>query len=248
MQFDEKWAFVGKKQARCDLEKQADHHLGDCWDHVAFDAEHRLVLGMICGKRSATRVLALARKLKEQLQGRVPRLITTDEFAAYQRVLELVFGPQVAGKRGQKGGNASSGAKLLNYATVHKRRKRGRVVEVTTRAVWGSQKSIAKALKQSTASTHVNTSFIERHNATDRHRNARKARRTYRFSKDWSIHLAVGYFTCFSYNFCWCVRTLAVKQAKGHQQPRTPAMSAGLTDHVWSLDEWLSYPVAGLSG
>ncbi|MEE3259559.1 MAG: hypothetical protein VX293_10150, partial [Candidatus Latescibacterota bacterium] len=46
-------------------------------------------------------------------------------------------------------------------------------------------------------------SFLERFNGTDRHRNSRKNRKTYRFSK--------GY------------------------QPRTPAMAAGLTDHVWTL-------------
>lgn len=245
MQLDEKWAFVYKKQWRCELENLADHRMGDCWDHVAFDAEHRLVLGMICGKRSAARVLELARRLKEQLQGRVPRLITTDEFAAYQRVLELVFGPQAQPSRGR---GKRSPAGPLNYATLRKKRKRRRVVEVTTQAVWGSQRSIARALRQSTASTHVNTSFIERHNATDRHRNARKARRTYRFSKDWSIHLAVGYFTCYSYNFCWPVRTLAVRRARHRRQQRTPAMCAGLTDHVWTLSEWLRYPIAGLSG
>ena len=78
-------------------------------------------------------------------------------------------------------------------------------------------------------------------------RNARKARRTYRFSKDWKIHQAVGYFTYYTYNFCWCVRTLAQRTRQGRWQPRTPAMAAGLTDHVWSLEEWLRFPVAELS-
>ncbi|MDB4877279.1 MAG: hypothetical protein JWM41_3725 [Gemmatimonadetes bacterium] len=70
MQLDEKWAFVYKKQDQCDPEDRADHTAGDCWDHVAFDAEHRLVLGVTFGKRSATRILTLLKQVKEQLGGR----------------------------------------------------------------------------------------------------------------------------------------------------------------------------------
>jgi hypothetical protein len=33
-----------------------------------------------------------------------------------------------------------------------------------------------------------------------------------------------------------------VKGEGGRWQPRTPAMAAGLTDHVWSLNEWLTCP------
>jgi hypothetical protein len=135
----------------------------------------------------------------------------------------------------------------LNYATVCKRRENGRVVEVDTKIVFGSKRSVAAALRQSRVSRAINTSFLERHNATDRHRNARKARRTYRFSKDWEIHQAVTCFSYYTYNFCWCVRTLRKRVGRGHYQPRTPAMSARLTDHAWTLEEWLSRPIPGLS-
>jgi hypothetical protein len=46
----------------------------------------------------------------------------------------------------------------------------------------------------------------------------------------------------YSYNFCWPVRTLREKTAAGRWRPRTAAMAAGLADHVWSLDEWLTRP------
>jgi hypothetical protein len=49
-------------------------------------------------------------------------------------------------------------------------------------------------------------------------------------------------FTLSSGNFCWPVRTLRVKDAAGAWQQRTPAMAAGLADHVWSLEEWLTLP------
>ena len=88
MQFDEKWAFVGKKQKNCDPD---DARCGDCWDHVALDPEHRLVLGVVFGKRSASKVLTLLRQVKAQLQGRVPRLVSSDEFASYATVLKRVW-------------------------------------------------------------------------------------------------------------------------------------------------------------
>ena len=43
-------------------------------------------------------------------------------------------------------------------------------------------------------------------------------------------------------DFCWPVRTLSVKRADGRWQQRTPAMAAGLTDHIWSIEEWATYP------
>ena len=102
--------------------------------------------------------------------------------------------------------------------------------------------AVLAALAVSLVSKVVNTFFIERYHGTDRHRNGRKVRKSYRFSKDWAIHEAMTYFTMYSYNFCWAVRTLRVKGSDGQWQPRTPAMAAGLTDHVWSLQEWATLP------
>jgi hypothetical protein len=90
-------------------------------------------------------------------------------------------------------------------------------------------------------SNSINTLFVERNNATDRRQNGRKQRKTYGFSRAKEMHDAATYFVSYSYNFCWPVRTLRVPGEQGWQA-RTPAMAAGLTDHVWSLREWLTYP------
>jgi hypothetical protein len=127
----------------------------------------------------------------------------------------------------------------LNYATVHKTRKKGRVVAVATRVIFGTATTVAAALADSSASRTVNTAFVERHNGTDRNRNARKVRKTYCFSKDWWIHRAATFFSKYSDNFCWPVRTLKAKGGKA----QTPAMLAKLTDHVWTLAEWIKRPV-----
>ena len=116
------------------------------------------------------------------------------------------------------------------------------MVAIHRKVVLGSQEAVDRALKASVCSRTINTSFVERQHATDRGRNARKARKTYRFSKDWRVHEAMTYFTLYSYNFCWPVRTLRARGEDGCWQRRTPAMAAGLADHEWSLREWVTFP------
>jgi hypothetical protein len=88
------------------------------------------------------------------------------------------------------------------YATVHMYRKNNRVVAVEQRQVFGSPKALEDVLGESAASHRVNTSFVERQNATDRGCNARKPRKTYRFSKDWRVHEAMTFLTLYSANIC----------------------------------------------
>ncbi|MBV8233923.1 MAG: hypothetical protein JO329_28430 [Planctomycetaceae bacterium] len=130
----------------------------------------------------------------------------------------------------------------MTYATVRKERKNNQVVAVHRTAVLGSQRAVDQALQASVCSRTITTSFVERQHATARGQNARQSRRTYRFSKDREVHESMSYVTRYRYTFCWPVRTLRVRDAEGRWQERTPAMSAGLADHVWSLEEWLSFP------
>ena len=101
------------------------------------------------------------------------------------------------------------------YATVRKRREKGRVVEVVRTLVFGTMYLLGGLLKRSAASTTINTSFVERNNGTDRHQDSRKRRKTYGFSKDLAMHRAASYFIGYSYNFCWPVRTLRAREADG---------------------------------
>jgi hypothetical protein len=102
---------------------------------------------------------------------------------------------------------------------------------------------VLAALAVSTVSQAINTAFVERHNGTDRNLDARKVRKSYCFCTDGRVHQAVTYFTMYSYDFCWPVRTLRMRETEASPwQQRTPAMAAGLTDHDWSLSEWLAFP------
>jgi IS1 family transposase len=247
VQFDEKWSFVFKKEKNRDLADPDDAHRGDYWDHVAYDPEHKLVLEVIPGARSIENAEAIVGAVKRRLGGGHPDLMTSDEYPAYATAIEGTFGEPVPPPPQRKPGRPpiAPGRRLpedLVYATVHKHREAGRVIAVEARQVFGTPEGLEDVLGESAASGHVNSSFVERQNGADRGRNARKARKTYRFSKGWEVHEAMTYLTMYGYNFCWCVRTLRIKGEDGRWQPRSPAMSAGLTDHVWTWQEWFSRP------
>jgi hypothetical protein len=192
-------------------------------------------LEVVVGKRLADNAVLLLQGVRDRLGGRAPELVTSDEYPAYPEALRAVFGvvqvPPRTGRPGRPAGPRVVPPAGMSYGTVHKTRRNGRVVQVEAKTVYG-------AIPEG----GISISYLERQNATDRHRNARKGRRTYRFSKDWGVHQALTAFTMYSYNFCWPVRTLRRKGAGRRWQPRTPAMAAGLAHHVWSLDEWITRP------
>jgi len=225
VQLDEAWSFVGKKQKNCDPADPADDHKGDWWDHVAYDPEHKLVLVVVPGARSGECAQEVVGEVKDRLGDQPPALLTSDEPAPYETAIVETFSepepepaesrqpgrPRVAPRRRPAAG--------LAYATVRKERKKGRVVSIRRTVVLGDEAAVEEILRGSACSRTINTSFVERRHATDRGQNARKSRRTYRFSKDWEVHEAMTYFTMYSYNFCWEVRTLRMRREEGGCQP-----------------------------
>jgi len=213
---------------------------------VAFDPEHRLVVSVVPGKRTEDKTHRLVQDFQERTGGRIMNLMTSDEYPAYKTAIFEAYGVAKEVPRTGRPGRPKKPKKVLpkklKYATVHKVRKNGRVVKVETRVVFGTWAAVLAALALSLVSKVVNTVFVERHNGSDRNRNRRKVRKTCCFSKDWDVHEAMTYFTMYSYNYCWPVRTLRVKVAENQYEQRTPAMVAGLTDHIWTTKEWVSYP------
>ena len=237
---------MGKKEKHCDPGDPDDARQGDNWDHVAFDPEHRLVASVVPGKRTEEKAHQLVQDFKERTGGRLMNLLTSDEYPAYKAAIFEAYCEEKEVPRTGRPGRPRKPVKVLpkglKYATAHKERENGRVVKVTTRVVFGTMTAVLAALAMSLVSTVANTAFIERHNGSDRNRNRREVRKTCCFSKDWGVHEAMTYFTMYSYNFCWPVRTLRVEVAEGEFEQRTPAMAAGLTDHVWAIREWATYP------
>ena len=112
IQIDEAWSFVAKKEKNCDEGEPEDRFRGDCWDHVAFDPEHRLVVSVVPGERTAESVQELVGDVKERLGGRIPGLITTDEYSAYEGAILEAFGTEVVPPRTGKPGRLRSPYKV----------------------------------------------------------------------------------------------------------------------------------------
>jgi IS1 family transposase len=152
---------------------------GEQWDFVALDPDSRLILSVFVGKRLQDNAEMLLEDVKSRLAG-VPELISSDEWPGYPEAIKEVFGqeytPPRTGKPGRPAGPRKEIPEGLNYATVHKRREKGRVVEVLTKVVMGAVAAVLALL----GGKKISTSYLERHNGSDRHRNARKGRKTYR--------------------------------------------------------------------
>jgi hypothetical protein len=198
------------------------------------------------GARDVEGTETLVGEARRRTGGRIMRLMTSGAYPAYESAILHAYGEEATPPRTGRPGRPEATCRVppagLTYATVEKVRKKGHVVEILTRVVFGTMAAVAAALEGSRVSRSINTSLIERQHLTDRRHDARKSRRTYRFSKAWHYHEAATYFTLYSYNSCWPVRTLREATDDGRWQKRTPAMAAGLTDHVWSISEWISRP------
>jgi IS1 family transposase len=245
VQLDEKWSYVYKKQEHCDPRNPADDQRGDWWDHVAYDPEHKLVLCVVPGARGAEEAEAVVIDVYGRTGARDLHF-TSDAYPVYEEAIRQVYGEEVTttptGRPVRRIIPERVPPPGLTYATVEKRRRRGRVVEILIHLIFGTMAALAQALGLSRVSRRVNVSFLERYHATDRHKNARKVRKTYTFSKDWRVHESMTYFTMYSYNFCWPVRTLEHRDEDGRVRKRSPAMAAGLADHVWTIREWITMP------
>ena len=124
----------------------------------------------------------------------------------------------------------------LAYGQVEKVYKKGRVDRVEVRVVHGKAR-LQHALYL-LGYQQINTSVVERHNGTSRLRSPRQVRKTLAFSKARRYHRWMSWFSVGLYNFCWAYRSLRIKESD-RVIPRSPAMAAGLTDHIRTIREWL---------
>ena len=87
VQLDEKWSFVAKKEKNCDINLPLEKGKGDQWDHTAIDAETRLMVSVVVGRRTLDSCVTLVQAVKDKTQGRTDMFFTTDEHAAYKTAI-----------------------------------------------------------------------------------------------------------------------------------------------------------------
>lgn len=122
------------------------------------------------------------------------------------------------------------------YLQVVKQREKGRVVGVKLRVIFGDEEEVLALLGKSTA-------YIERTHLTMRLFNGRLTRKTLAFSKLLEMYRASAAWEDLVYNLARPLKTLRLEvfnDPKRRWTPRTPAMVAGLTDHIWTVKELLT--------
>lgn len=258
-QLDELWSFVHTKEQNLPGAQLYCETYGDAWVWLAFAPAWRLVLAFVIGKRiqaNADLLLLRVLQVSDPSLATLP-LFTSDRLPEYEQALLNVYGewyqPARQGRRGRMPQPRQKPLAGLLYAQVVKKREAGRVVAVGRQVVFGTPEAVEARLAQTGVSHTINTSFVERDNLTQRQSNRRLTRRTNGFSKDLSwfekqLWLSLAYYHLVLPHHS-LHRTLPIAEpTRGTGslrvwEPITPAMAAGLTDHVWSTEELLGYRV-----
>lgn len=180
---------------------------GDVWTWAAIDADSKLIPCWFIGQRHAGCAYHFLSDLQERLAHRIQ--LTSDGHGAYLRAVDQVFGTQIDYAQLQKIYGAAPEGPQVRYSPA---------------VCMGARKAI---INGNPDHKHISTSFVERQNLTMRMSMRRFTRLTNAFSKKLENHEHSVALHFMHYNFCRIHQSLRV----------TPAMEAGVSDHVWNLQE-----------
>jgi IS1 family transposase len=206
---DEIWSFVYAKDKNLPVERRSENGVGSVWTWVALDADSKLVPSWLVGQRDMDDAIMFISDVSNRLSNRVQ--LTTDGHKPYLTAVEAVFGADI------------------DYAVVQKLygtaedEKRYSPVECI-----GIEKTIVQGDPDE---AHISTSHVERQNLTMRMGMRRFTRLTNGFSKKAENLAAAVSLHFMHYNFARLHKSLS------RPYPQTPAMAAGVTDHIWALAE-----------
>ena len=212
------------------------------WMGLAIEGSTRLWLA---GVVSAQRDRALADQLLQRVRACCRTiqalLISTDGWNAYPNSILRAFRDKVK-KTAGRGRACLEVWPELCIATVIKRTEKKRVVEVTRKLTWGTLEKAQTLLHMTVGCQQFNTSLIERFNGTMRERLASLTRKC-RHAAHRLETLETGmYLIGCTYNFCFPHQELSKTTHFGYAC--TPAMAAGLTDHIWTVQEVVTSKIA----
>lgn len=208
VQCDEIWSFVHAKDKNANPEMKAAGTAGSIWTWTGIDRDSRLIISYLVGGRDTPSARIFMRDVASRLSNRVQ--LTTDGHLVYLDAVEGAFGLNVDYAMLKKiyGESPETGPERRYSPAV--------CVGARKRAIVGNPDR-----------AHISTSHAEKHNQTMRQHMKRFARLTAAHSKKAINHLhMVSLYTTW---FNWVRVNSAVRM--------TPAMAAGLTDHLWEMDE-----------
>ena len=216
IQCDEIWSFVYAKAKNVPEDRRGEFGVGDVWTWTAIDADTKLIPSWYVGQRTTEDGFLFMMDLKGRLANRVQ--MTTDGHHAYKGAINFSFGGDIDWAVLQK-----------HYGTNPAKEKRYSPAICT-----GFDIDVRKGDPDP---AKISTSYVERQNLTMRMGMRRFTRLTNGFSKKVDSHMAAIALHFMHYNFARPHKTLAVPGEDGRLVKRTPAMAAGVADHIWTLDE-----------
>jgi IS1 family transposase/lambda repressor-like predicted transcriptional regulator len=210
VQVDEIWSFCYSKQKNVPEEHKGEYGYGDVWTWTALCADTKLVPSWLVGGRTHEAAEYFIADLHKRLPNRVQ--LTSDGHSAYPNAVGRAFGRDV------------DFAQLIKlYAS-----ERGAEARYSPPVCTGIRVRVDRGNPDP---EKISTSYVERQNLTMRMHMRRFTRLTNAFSKKVENHAAAVALHFMHYNFARPHKTLA------DPYPRTPAMAAGIADHVWTLTE-----------
>ena len=206
---DEIWSFVYAKQKNVPEDLRGQLGVGDIWTWTALDADSKLIVSWFVGDRKTEDAEAFMLDLSERLTGRIQ--LTTDGHGAYPNAVGLAFRHNI------------------DFAQIVKTYASDRNAGRYSPAVCTGAR--VRVDRGNPDPARISTSYVERQNLTMRMGMRRFTRLTNGFSKKLDNHMAAIALHFLHYNFARPHKTLA------NPYPRTPAMAAGISDHIWTLPE-----------
>lgn len=207
VQVDEIWSFTYAKQKNVAKAKAAPVNAGDTWTWTAIDADNKLMISWLVGGRDSDYAMTFMDDLRSRLANRVQ--LTSDGHRAYLEAVEGAFGGDV------------DYAQLVKIYGASPESAKGRYSPAECTG------AVKTPIEGNPDPKHISTSFAERQNLNIRMHTRRFTRLTNAFSKKIENHAwSVALFTTY-YNFVRIHKTLRM----------SPAMAAGVTDHLWEIGD-----------
>jgi IS1 family transposase len=257
LQLDELYAVLSAVKDGESTEAKAIKRLSRSpqWVWVAMDPESTLLLTIEVGDRTLAMAQRVVHHVAQVLAPDCAPLFLTDGFREYMTALLTHYGQWMPPPRRQAKGPMPKLRWMprpqLLYAQGIKTIRRRRLVRVSHRVVFGTLEAVQQVL--AACGWQINTSLVERLNLTIRQHVAAIGRRVSTLCKgEDGLRQQLALYHCY-YNFCLLHASLRLPlpqpeptNGRGSArlwQPRTPAIAAGLTNHVWTLREVLCYRV-----
>jgi IS1 family transposase len=210
---DEIWSFCYAKAKNVPVGHRGELGYGDVWTWTAIDPDSKLVPAWLVGWRGEMEAVDFLTDLRSRLANRIQ--LTTDGHIAYAGAVEYVFGS-----------NVDYAQLIKQYGVEHSEDASPTARRYSPNTVTGQE---VRILNGDPNPDLISTSYVERNNLTMRMSMRRFTRLTNGFSKKVANHAAMVSLHFMAYNF-----------AKPHGalgKNRTPAMAAGVADHVWTVQE-----------